>query len=152
GWQRWWLKLAEFGVQWAVWFMAMAITLNFIKSRVQNDFKQDLRNQTVALLTNGIPIEKQGKALELLLAYTFDYHPKTPDLRIPNWCFILFGGGVIYCIALSYKPTIAVAIGRGEEKVKWWRRYSKFILITTPTFVFGTFFWPKLESLLKGLF
>jgi hypothetical protein len=152
-WLRWWHLFCQYHfIHWMIWLMAVLFSLLIIRDQFETTFKQDLRQQALPLLTNGVPADKQGKAIELLLANAFDYHPKKADSKYPNWFFLLLFGGFAYCVALSIKPDVAVAIGHGERKVRFWRGYSKFILITTPTFFFTMFFWPKIESFLKSVF
>jgi hypothetical protein len=103
-------------------------------------------------VTNGVSADKDGKALELLLANAYDYRVSKGPSTYPNWFNLLLFGGFAYCVALSIRPSVAIALGNGETKVRYWRAYSKFILITAPAFVFVTFYWPKIETLLSRLF
>ena len=149
-WQLWWHKFGS--AAWFIWFLAMFVSLQLIVQRREAEVKNDYRQQTSALLTNGISADKQGKAIELLLANAYDIHPQKAGSKFPNWLLLLTFGGFAYCIALSIKPDVAIAIGRGVGKVRFWRKYSTFILITTPSFVFVTFYWPKIETIIKGFF
>lgn len=132
-----------------VWFSFMTISLQH-ESGVKSGYKQQA-SELVAI-TNGIPADKQAKAIQLLLADAYNIYPQQTDTRMPNWFFLLLFGGFAYCIALSFKPDVAIAIGRGVEKVRFWRNYSKFILITTPVFIFLTFFWPKIQNIIQSFF
>ena len=152
-WQRGWHLFCQFQIfHWMIWLMVVLLSQVAINGELEASSKQELRQQALTLLTNGVPPDKQGKAIEVLLANAFDYHPKKAALKYPNWFFLLLFGGFAYCIALSIKPNVAIAIGHGANKVQLWRKYSKFILITTPAFIFSTFFWPKIEHILKAIF
>lgn len=151
-WQTFW---RDWGfMAWSIWLIIVLISFQIIDLQHASGAKSDYKHQASELIagTNGIPAEKQSKAIQLLLANAYNIYPQKADSGIPNWFFLLLFGGFAYCVALSFKPDVAIAVGRGVEKVRFWRNYSKFILITTPVFIFATFFWPKIQTIIQSLF
>lgn len=139
---------------WPIWFMVVWFSLMIANLQHEYAAKSDYQHQASELIatTNGIPADKQAEAIQLLLADAYKIYPQTKDTGMPNWFYLLLLGGGVYCIALSFKPEVAIAIGRGVEKVRFWRKYSKFILITTPVFIVGTAFWPKIQTIIQSFF
>jgi len=151
-WQSIWVKLVRGSpVHWVVWFFAVAMSFLSIEQNAETIQARQFHQEAMQLVTNNISGENQGKAIRLLLAKTYGFAPKPIKREFPSWFFVILFGGLAYCFGLSYTPDVSIAIGQGEGKVRFWRRYSKFILITTPMFIFGTFLWPKIEPILKSL-
>jgi hypothetical protein len=151
-WQTFWRNWSF--MVWFIWLMVVSFSFQIIDRLHDSGAKSDYKHQASELIaiTNGIPADKQSKAIQLLLADAYNIFPQKTDAGIPNWFFLLLFGGLVYCIALSFKPDVAIAIGRGVEKVRFWRNYSKFILITTPVFIFVAFFWPKIQTIIQSFF
>ena len=147
-WQLLWHKWAF--LIWLLWTISVFISTQIIDQQRNTFSKFDYKQQAIFMLTNGVSSNQQGKAIELLLANAYNLSPTKAPYVLPHWFYLVLFGGFAYCIAISFKPNVAIAIGRGEWMVRFWRAYSKFILITTPTFIFLTFFWPKIEAVLKG--
>jgi hypothetical protein len=139
---------------WFIWIIIVLFSVQIIDLQQKSEAKSEYKHQASELVagTNGIPADKQSKAIQLLLANAYNIYPQKTDSGMPNWFFLLWFGGFAYCVALSFKPDVAIAIGRGVEKVRFWRNYSKFILITTPVFIFATFFWPKIQTIIQNFF
>ena len=134
------------------WFFVVLLSIPIIDRQRESSLKAEYKQQALSLVTNGVSSDKQGKAMELLLANAYNLSPNKPIPAFPNWFYLLLFGGFAYCILLSIKPNVALAIGLGERKVRIWRKYSNIVLITTPSFIFLTFFWPKIEAILKSWF
>lgn len=149
-WQSLWHKWSF--MAWFVWFGLIFGSLQIFDRQYDHALKAEYTQQALSLVTNGIAPDKQGKAMELLLVNAYNLSPSKSISKFPGWFLLLAFGGLVYCILLSIKPDVAVAIGRGEGKVQCWRKYSKFILITAPFFIFITFLWPKIETVLKSWF
>ncbi|MGA2801247.1 MAG: hypothetical protein ABSE97_02580 [Verrucomicrobiota bacterium] len=151
-WQSIWVKIVSLGVaHWFIWFMVCLFSLMLIEQQAENTQVHKYSQEASQLLNaTNLSTENQGKAIQLLLAKTYGYAPQPIKREFPGWFFVLVFGGLAYCLAFSFTPRVSIAIGLGEKKVQFWRKYSTFILITTPTFIFGTFMWPKIESILKS--
>lgn len=149
-----WIKIINFGSpHWLIWFMAILLSTVLIESRVEHAQTYPYSQEAKSLLSStNLTAEDQGRALKLILAKNYNYAPQTAKLEFPGWFYLLAFGGFFYCCAFSYRPTVSIAIGKGEKEVQFWRIYSKFLLITTPTFIFTTFFWPKIQSLFQSFF
>jgi len=149
-WESLWRKFSPY--IWLIWISAVFMSFIIIDSHNENLIKFSCREQARTLFTNGIALDQQGKALQLLLANVYNIAPNNTLYIIPNWFYLFFIGGGLYSIAFSIRPNVSIAIGKGVRKVRFWRIYSKFILYTFPAFIFTTFFWPKLDDFLKHLF
>ncbi|MDD5140864.1 MAG: hypothetical protein PHY43_11460 [Verrucomicrobiales bacterium] len=152
-WQTLWLKTVDFGIaHWMIWILACFLSFTAIEKQAETTQVYTYSQEASQLLNaTNLTAENQGKAIQLLLAKTYGYAPQPIKRNFPGWFLILVFCGLAYCVAFSYAPTVSIAIGLGEKKVQFWRKYSRFILITTPTFIFGTFFWPKIEAILKSI-
>ena len=153
-WQTFWMKIVSFGIaHWMIWFVACAFSLLSLEQQAESTQIHPY-SQVASQLINAtnLSVENQSKAIQLLLAKTYGYAPQPIKREFPGWFFLLVFGGLAYCIAFSFTPKVSIAIGLGEKRVLFWRKYSTFILITTPTFVFSTFFWPRIEPMLKSFF
>ena len=148
------MKIAAFGIaHWMIWFLACAFSFISIEQQAENTQVHRYSQEASQLLNaTNMSVENQGKAIQLLLAKNYGFAPQPIKREFPGWFFVLVFGGFVYCFAFSYAPKVSIAIGLGEKKVQFWRKYSTFLLITTPTFIFGTFMWPKIEAILKSIF
>jgi len=149
-WLELWSKRIPFF--WAIWFMVWMSAVLFTTTLFEQTSRNAFREEVTHLLQNGLTPEKHGRALELLLSISVNYRTNPVGVSFPNWFGLFFWGGLIYCIALSFKPEVAIAIGAGDIQVRRWRQYTRFMLITTPTFICGTFLWPKIAAYIQGLF
>jgi hypothetical protein len=152
-WQTLWLEIVDYtAAHWVVWFLACIFSFTFIELQAETTQVHTYSQEASQILNaTNLSVENQGKAIQLLLAKTYGYAPQPIKREFPGWFFLLVFGGFAYCLALSFTPTVSIAIGLGEKKVQFWRRYSTFILITTPLFIFTTFMWPKIEAFLHSI-
>lgn len=152
-WQTIWMKAASFGIaHWMIWLIACWICFVFLEQKAENTQIHPYSQVANQLINaTNLSLADQSKAIQLLLAKSYGYAPQPIKRDFPNWFFVLLFGGFAYCIALSYSPKVCVDIGQGQKKIRFWRKYSTFVLITTPTFIFTTFMWPKIEPILKSI-
>jgi hypothetical protein len=153
-WQTIWMKTVLFGVaHWIIWALACFCSFVYFEQQAENTQVHPY-SQIASQLINAtnLSVENQNKAIRLILAKTYGYAPQPIKRDFPGWFYFLIFGGFAYCIAFCFTPKVAIAIGLGEKKVQFWRKYSTFILITTPAFIFSTFLWPRIEPMLKSFF
>jgi hypothetical protein len=150
----WWHKLwSEIGFAiWGIWIIAVVMSGLFLSQSQDAAVISDYRNQAWGIVTNGVTATNQGKAMELMLMKTFSVYPKVSKTAYPHWFWMLIFGGAAYCIAISLRPQVALSIGRGEKRVKFWRCYSRVVGPTIPLFIFSTIYLPRIEAFLKTLF
>jgi hypothetical protein len=154
-WQQLWLRLKGYGAQWNLCLMIfLAASLYFIA--IAPDTSATARSarhaQAVELLKNGISQTNQFKALELILSYESGDPPSSRTVMIPSWFWWFLCGAPLFCVALSFTPKVVLGIGKGQESIKKWLNWMKFIAITLPLWIIGTFIWPKALAVLQNLF
>jgi len=149
-WQRIW-SYFRFPL-WMAWLFSVAISFLFLQAAAETHANGQLTQEALSLITNNVSAQNQSRAIQLLLAKSFDYHPQPIRIIYPGWFYILLLGGFIYVVALSFSPKVTVGVGRGERQVRFWRGYSKFLVITTPCFIFTTFMWPKIRHFIETHF
>ncbi len=154
-WQRLWLQARSFWGQWFAWVLALLITLFYIAA-LAPDTSAAARaarySETLATLKSGVSATNQFKALELILSYTSGATPASKTVTVPIWAMWILCGGPLFCVALSFAPSVVLGIGKGEESIRRWNRWMKLVGVTFPLWVMTAFVWPKILAFLKGLF
>ncbi len=146
-WQRVWHK--HFGLQWGIWIVAILIAI-FSILVISPSPREEARSKVKILLENGISEEEIYKAIELLLILESNVSESQLGTIAPSWLKALFWGGLILCIILSVKPKIVIGIGKGIERLKFWKWWLRSVSVTLPSVLLGTFLWPFLyEAFLK---
>lgn len=130
--QRWWVKLQ--GLQWFVWFSWLIVTL-FIEAAIASSSPYE--EAAHKLLAHGLERADQLKALQILLALSSDYQPQgSAGLHLHAWFWVSLVAGLISCILLSIQPRVCIGLGKGETRVRRWRRWMSFVFFSIPSFVF----------------
>jgi len=145
-WQRIWTRYH--GIQWPIWYVILFLGTTVLDVTATEDAKLMARG----LLDKGISAADVPKAIELLLILQTKYHPGQPGMQWPGWYKAIIVFGLIACVCLSIRPKSILGIGRGAERIAWWRRWLKFIGITIPTLIGGTLILPYVEDLIRRLF
>ncbi len=115
------------GIHWlAILLMQLFIFFIFAASKTSTSdhFKLEARN----MLTDGFTSDQDHKALELLLAINSGFSPKTTASQLESIALYAIYGLLIFGILFSYSPKSRLAIGKGEQAIKWQRIWSNFLL------------------------
>ena len=146
-WQRLWNKVAPF--YWFIWLFIVLISIVVLPTPSDNVEKY-LKPVANELLSGGISEAELPKAVELLLQYQSKHIPQGERPSLPRWFGIIFFVGLAVNIMFSIRPKIVIGIGRNENKLLFWRQWTKFVGVTIPTIVFGSFVWPYIVEWLKN--
>jgi hypothetical protein len=146
-WQRLWNNVAPWN--WFVWLVIVATSSIFLPS-TSNNVEKYLNPIAKELLSEGISEAELPKAVELLLQYKSKHIPQGTRPDLPTWFGILVFGGLAVNIIFSIRPKIVIGIGRNENKLFLWRKWTKFVGVTIPTIVFGGFVWPNIVDWVKN--
>lgn len=143
-WQRLWRTLN--GFQWILWLAVVWVGFVAISDSSKTPYKQEAS----ALLQKGVSPENQLRAIEILLALQSDYSPPGQEMKTPAWLKLLFFGGLITCIVTSIAPKTVLGIGKGEDKIRFWRWWIRFVFYLVPGFLFLNVIWPMLHARILG--
>ena len=100
------------GILGFLWFYAVA-TRHTAEQRAAHE-----------LLKNGLKLDDQAKAIELILALTSDYHAQAGEAGspIPSWFLLtIFACSVISGLLNLGPPYVILGIGSGAAKIKSWK-------------------------------
>lgn len=147
-WQQLWGRVAP--NFWYIWLILIALSIMVLPSTTDN-VEKFLDPIASKLLLDGISDDELPQAVELLLQYQTKQVPQGDNPELSAWFGILFYGGLIVNIILSIRPKLVIGIGRNENRLFLWRQWTKFVGITIPGIVFGSFVWPYLVGWLKSV-
>lgn len=142
-WQEFWVDISPF--HWAIWIFLLWIGSTFLAgsgSPAKNFYKAQARQ----ILQEGISQENQSKAIETLLALESGFVPQNQVIETPKWFIILLFGGFLICIILTIKPKSRIGIGKGQDSIKHWRKWIRFVFYIVPGFIFVNIIFPYLNS------
>ena len=146
-WQRLWKY--SFGLHWALWFLAIWLS-GFFLPPLPDSARQNLMAEGQRLLVGGLDNQEVRPAVAVLLKLAVTREVK--QITITPWFKVLFWSGLGMSILLSIHPRTSIALGDGAGSVKFWSGWVRFIGLTLPVFLFGTFVWPYLEAFIRDLF
>lgn len=115
--------------------------MSFIASNSEN-IQQDLKPIAIQILKDGISNEEIPKAIELLLRIEFKEPITEVKHQLPTWFKFIFFGGLAAVLALWFRPSLEIGIGRSVLRIKRWRGWIRLIGITLPSFIFVSILWP----------
>ena len=129
-----------------IWFITL---FNFLFYTPNDNFKNDLRLQADSLLSNGIDINNQNEAVEIILKLQTEYTPKNINDKKtlqPKVLKLLIIS--IFCFTvLIITPKTTIGLGKYKQKLKFYKFWNKFVLISIPSVII----LPKLLNLLNEL-
>jgi hypothetical protein len=143
-WQQLWPTFN--GLQWILWIAVLLISFGVVSDSAKTAYKQEAS----ALLQKGVSQENQLRAIEILLALQSEYSPPSRGGSLPGWLKLLFFGGLITCIVTSFAPKTILGIGKGEDKIRFWRRWLRFVFYLVPSFIFLNVVWPIVHDRMLG--
>lgn len=145
-WQRIWANLS--GLQWVAFFPIMILLLVASGS---GSGKKVYQQQAAELLQGGIDESEKTKALELILTLTGGLAPASQSENFSKvWWWLL--SLLIVAILLSIYPKTTLGIGKGQSRIRHWRRWINFAFYAIPAWLLSTFLLPKLEEAVRLLF
>jgi hypothetical protein len=136
-WQLWWGQLI--GLAWTAWLVLLTALLYF-------SMKGKYRQAADELLATGVSSDNQARAIETLLALEAGYEKAPPD----PWLYPSVICAFLACVVFSIRPKTYVGIGKGEESVKFWRRWIRVVSIAVPALVFIALVWPVLGEWIRA--
>lgn len=136
-WQRiWFYKIGKIAS--VLIFIFIALVIVFLSFSVDSSRRDEINDEYKELVKGGVQKEEETKALELLLFKSFESELANDFInvnfnsvynnKILKFNFYLI---IISCI-LMFRPKFQIAIGKGENYVKYWKFYIKIIFITLP--------------------
>jgi|SRR5882672_1404373 len=129
------------GLQWLAWILIVCIiVLN--ATGPKDEAKKVYQNQAHQLLKDGLSPEEQLKATEISLALQSEYTPLGDNSKTPGWFLFLLVGGLGICIISSIIPGAVLGIGKGQNRVRFWRKWIWFVFAAIPGFIFINIIWP----------
>ncbi len=149
-WQQSWCKVGAWRPVMWLWFGLVALLVVLAPGHADKEYYQ---RQAQELMKQGVTAERQQKALETLLALNSDavapieHTVFTRSGRV--WLFIVTG--LIICLILSYPPKIVLGLGVGEDRIRRWRTWTRFVFVIVPGFVASNFIWPVVSESIKRL-
>jgi len=154
-WQSSWLNLRASGGLWFLFLITTLVMLGCIATLGPDtsvSARSSRRSQATELLKSGVTATNEYEAIQLILSYEAGIVPNSRTFAIPSWFLWFVIGGVVMCAALNFAPAVILGIGKGEESIRKWSVWMQLVAITFPTWVIGTFLWPKLLSILEKAF
>ncbi|HEV2395717.1 MAG TPA: hypothetical protein VGS27_02085 [Candidatus Sulfotelmatobacter sp.] len=148
-WQQWWCYLGH--ARYFVWGPAMMMIIIALSVALGGTDDNYYKKQARELLQQGVTQNNQSKAIEILLALESKASAPTAH-RLGHWYWFFFIGIFVMGLILSYPPKLVLGLGRGDDKIKYWRAWTKFVFIVVPTFIATNFLWPYLSDLVKKWF
>ena len=128
-----WNKYAFFVGLLSVFFILTSFYIYAIKDStdVKSFYQSDINN----ILKTGVNNDNQNKAIELFLKYSSEYRPEnTRSNSIFDKSFYKILSISIFVLLISiFYPKTVIGIGRDKNTLKFYRFYTKFILITLPS-------------------
>ena len=126
----------------------MFILLFFITSQLletdNDNYKEELKKEGNELLTNGISITEENRAIELILKLETDYVPLNyeNESNLNSNIFKVWIYGSICLILIGIRPRTTIGIGR-KKRLAWF--YKKWIYVVT-VFIPLTIILPIIKS------
>jgi hypothetical protein len=151
----WQMLLCRFGsYAWVLFLLLFCFSAPALVEQAKDTRKAVLREQAFQILTNGLKQDQQLKAVELILAFESGFEPPHPlkkEILLSRTFWLIFFLSLAVCVIVSIRPTVEIGIGRGQARIKLWRRWLTVAFLSLPTWVVGTFFMPKIDAFLKSL-
>jgi hypothetical protein len=154
-WQQLWLGIKSLSFQWLIYVLLIMGCVFYFDKMAPDSFADSRvarQKKAEEILRAGISQTNHYAALELILSYESGAIPSTRTRNAPSWFWWLLIGGAGFCVALSFMPTVQLGIGKGEGLIKRWKLWIQMVGIAFPTWIVGTFIWPKLQAWLEKLF
>jgi hypothetical protein len=142
-WQRLWKQL--YGMQWFI-LLGIIILSSILVPDSNKRIMSYAKNEAQKILSDGVEESEIKKAIELLLIIQSKYSPNVEENNYPMWFKLLVWVGIIVSVILSFRPKLIIGIGKGNEKLKLWTRWLRFISITIPGLIFGSIIWPYVSE------
>lgn len=133
-WQQLWYRVGVIPL-WALLIILIAVVDGILASlQLDNPYRQEAH----ALLRQGISPATQVKAIGLLLALASDYRPPLAGASPPFWLEIAGLGFLVVCSVLSIGPKAVIGLGRGESRIRLWRRWLNAAFFVVPLWLLST--------------
>jgi hypothetical protein len=148
-WQRWWSAAGNLRLMVWITFL-LVLTMGWAIVQGDSDstyFKQQARD----LIKQGVTKDNQQKAIETLLALQSEYPAPVVKYKTSYRFWFFCAGSAIVCLILSFPPPLVLGLGSGEDRIGYWRMWTRIVFFIVPTFVFSNLLWPLLSEYLKRI-
>ncbi|HKP37899.1 MAG TPA: hypothetical protein VJT71_13660 [Pyrinomonadaceae bacterium] len=132
------------GLQWLLWFLTILVVVLTMGRDPKDEARKTYQRQAHEILNSGMSQEQQTKAIEVLLALQSEYVPSAQPNRTPGWFVFLSFGGLVMCAISTIVPSAVLGIGKGQDRIRFWRKWIWFVFIAVPGFVLVNIVWPYL--------
>lgn len=150
-WQRQWASIPPFHFLIGILILAFAFP-----AAVQTESaaaKQDWQMRAWSLLNNGIDMNNQHQAIELILAGLSGNYRSVARTLIPTWFWWLLGTVVVVLIALSLPPRTLLGFTQEQQKrVRFIQARTRLLFYTVPSLIGTGVLLPMAYDLLKSQF
>lgn len=146
-WQQLWRSISV-GLVWYVGLAIILVVSWFIL--VSNTSRAHLRESARQLIEDGLTDDETAEGVELLLRSELLRETQAASpLQVPWWYRVLVWLGIPAMIIASIRPNVVLGIGRGATHIRNWRRWLKFVGVTIPGLILGSFLIPFLLQLVN---
>ncbi len=137
---------------WSSWFPFAAfpilfllfILTPFLFKSTSDIYKQNLKQQSHAILKDGLTDQEIKQAIQILLENQSNYVPNdfATTVRTNRTLLFTWGTMLITVLILLIKPRTVIGLGRNKWKVSFYRKWTYFVLVFIPV----SFVFPILRS------
>ena len=151
-----WLKIWRTfnGLQWAL--LLLIVFLNIGLAPYSSEIaRQELRAEIHEFLHKGVNESNLPQGVAYLLALEAGYYKnsnQSVETKRAKRFLIILLGSVILCGIMSFPPSVRLGIGKGEDSVKRWRFWSRFVAITVPGVIISSFVLPIIVEKISTAF
>lgn len=149
--QQIWQRIAEtpwWRFVYIIFFLTFILIGYIILILQQYQSVLDAQQRAIDLIDRGITNANLIEAVTLLLEMQVKGRI---DFKLPRWFFGLSLVVFFFVTILHIRPKIVLGIGKGVERIRWWRFWIRFVIFTIPASVLG-FIGPYLVDLVKKIF
>jgi len=147
-WQRIWGKIK--GYHWLIFFIFFGVCLGSIESP-QEIAQNNYRSKAHQLINEGLTNNNLVQAVDLILKIQSKYVPEFQERQyysINKWAGIILIISLLISIILSFLPTLVIGIGKGINKITFWKLWIRIIYITIPGLVITGYLLPKIIDII----
>ncbi len=134
-----------------VWGAFVTTVLFALLFSIGNKDEAYYRRRAQDLMQQGVSPSNQGKAIETLLALESKASAPTSH-ALGHWFWFFLIGSFAVALILSYPPKLVLGLGSGDDRIRLWKAWAKFVFVVVPTFVASNFLWPHISELVKKWF
>lgn len=133
-----WYKLAGFSTLGILFMLIIFFVVLIGYDSSQKKYLERYDNEVSVIMQEGITDSNRDKAMELILAKQYEYIPKEwvqeNSARYDSFIYIwLLLFAALWFLKICPKSNFF--IGKGKQRVRFWRQYQKVIFVAIPTMI-----------------